>query len=49
MWTLLGIFTIYRKDIAGKAGEKYGDNEWSFGQVLALMMCVPIFIDLAVF
>lgn len=49
MWTFLGIFTVYRADIANKAAGTDDDSEWSFGQVLALVTWIPIFVDLAVF
>lgn len=49
MWTFLGLFTVYRADIATKAAGSDEDSEWSFGQVLALVTWIPIFIDLAVF
>lgn len=49
MWTFLGIFTVYRADIATKAAGTDDDSEWSFGQVLALVTWIPIFVDLAVF
>lgn len=49
MWTFLGLFTVYRADIATKAAGSDQDSEWSFGQVLTLVTWIPIFIDLAVF
>ncbi|KAJ4423138.1 hypothetical protein N0V82_002267 [Gnomoniopsis sp. IMI 355080] len=49
MWTFLGLFTVYRADIATKAAGTDADSEWSFGQVLALVTWIPIFIDLVVF
>lgn len=49
MWTFLGLFTVYRADIATKAAGSDQDSEWSFGQVLTLVTWIPIFVDLAVF
>lgn len=49
MWTFLGIFTVYRADIATKAAGSDQDSEWSFGQVLTLVTWIPIFFDMAVF
>ncbi|KAJ4393281.1 hypothetical protein N0V93_002489 [Gnomoniopsis smithogilvyi] len=49
MWTFLGLFTVYRADIAKKAAGTDNDSEWSFGQVLTLVTWIPIFVDLTVF
>ncbi|KAF3761398.1 hypothetical protein M406DRAFT_333461 [Cryphonectria parasitica EP155] len=48
MWTFLGLFTVYRHDVSVKSGGTDGDNEWTFGQVLALVTWIPVGIDLSV-
>lgn len=48
MWVFLGLFTVYRQDVAKKMSGSDGDNDWTFGQVLALAQWVPVGIDLVV-
>ncbi len=47
MWTFLGIFVNYRAKIGDVARRGYMDNEWTFGQVLALTTWAPVLVDLA--
>lgn len=46
MWTLLGLFETYRSSIQGSTGQSGSDNQWTFGQVLALATWAPVFVDL---
>lgn len=48
MWVFLGLFTVYRSDVSSKANSADKDNQWMFGQVLALATFVPVGIDLVV-
>ncbi|RYP92255.1 hypothetical protein DL770_001674 [Monosporascus sp. CRB-9-2] len=44
MWTLLGFITAWKTDISQAAsGENNEDQEWTFGQILALAMWAPVF------
>lgn len=48
MWVFLGLFTVYRSDVTSRADSADQDNQWMFGQVLALATFVPVGIDLVV-
>lgn len=48
MWVFLGLFTVYRQDVATRMSGLDGDNDWTFGQVLAVAQWVPVGIDLVV-
>ncbi|KAH8895426.1 hypothetical protein GQ53DRAFT_820258 [Thozetella sp. PMI_491] len=46
MWTFLALFVEYRAKVADAARRGYADNEWTFGQVLALTTWAPVIVDL---
>ncbi|KAF2713433.1 hypothetical protein K504DRAFT_461957 [Pleomassaria siparia CBS 279.74] len=46
MWASLGAFVYYRINFNKLAGATNKDNEWSFGQVLALSTWVPVVVEL---
>lgn len=48
MWVLLGTFTLYRHDVSHRAGGTDVDNEWTLGQILALVQWFPVGLDLVV-
>lgn len=45
MWTALFYFIHLRTRTAGLAGDSYSENEWGFGQILALVAMMPLFVQ----
>ncbi|CAI9631033.1 unnamed protein product [Alternaria burnsii] len=45
MWYLIGWFVKLTLDIRSRAGDNNKDNEWTFGQVLALSTWAPFIIE----
>jgi len=48
MWCTLAYFHLYRDAVAQVAGDSNKDDEWTFGQVLALAAFAPVVVDLIV-
>ncbi|KAI8943287.1 hypothetical protein NX059_001307 [Plenodomus lindquistii] len=47
MWLCLGWFIYFQARSADLSGEENRDNEWSFGQILALATWTPILVEFA--
>jgi hypothetical protein len=47
MWVFLGWFVVLTLQVRKRAGENNRDNEWTFGQVLALATWVPFITEFA--
>lgn len=45
MWISLGFFVQLRSEISDVVGDSYAENEWGFGQVLAILALVPMFVE----
>ncbi|KAF4977989.1 hypothetical protein FDECE_18284 [Fusarium decemcellulare] len=41
MWFSLALFMHLRTQMGGLVGDSYAENEWGFGQVLAVVACLP--------
>ncbi|PSN60828.1 hypothetical protein BS50DRAFT_625831 [Corynespora cassiicola Philippines] len=46
MWTSLAIFFWFRRVSNKSAGEKSGDREWGFGQIIAIATWMPVLLEL---
>jgi len=47
MWVFISWFVFLTLQIRNRAGQKNKDNEWTFGQVLALATWVPFMTEFA--
>ncbi|KAI1330201.1 hypothetical protein F5Y16DRAFT_364311 [Xylariaceae sp. FL0255] len=45
MWIMLGVFTAYRIEVDSKANPDNDNEEWTFGQVVALATWVPAIVE----
>ena len=45
MWAYLAIFIVFRAQAVRNGGDKNGDREWTFGQVLGLLTWVPVVME----
>ncbi|KAI0888323.1 uncharacterized protein GGS22DRAFT_96027 [Annulohypoxylon maeteangense] len=45
MWSMLGLFHIYRDKVNNTAGKDNQNSDWTFGQVLAVATWVPVLVE----
>jgi hypothetical protein len=45
MWVTLYFIVRIRSEVADLVGDEYAENEWGFGQILALMAWLPTIVD----
>ncbi|KAF2877536.1 hypothetical protein BDV95DRAFT_470866, partial [Massariosphaeria phaeospora] len=48
MWVSLAAFVYFREKLNERSGSANKDHEWTFGQLLALVTWVPVFVELVV-
>ncbi|KAI2631852.1 hypothetical protein GGR54DRAFT_627459 [Hypoxylon sp. NC1633] len=45
MWTMLGLFYIYRMRVNDAAGDTNQNTSWTFGQVMAMATWIPVLLE----
>ncbi|KAI1440928.1 hypothetical protein F5Y02DRAFT_431689 [Annulohypoxylon stygium] len=45
MWSMLGLFHVYRDQVNYAAGKDNQNSDWTFGQVLAVATWVPVVVE----
>lgn len=46
MWVAFGVLWMLRTEMSGLTGESYQENEWGFGQIVAVVAWLPTAVDI---